>query len=190
MPRMPIRKLCITFCWLPFIAASAYAGFSNFSITIKRETWSGLGGLVSQEGERIKLPDLLWEIKSAAKPEGDVVFPTPIDPNVKRRIEVKEPLAKFEVADPVVLRIRGEKIKFEAVGSKSTTIPSDYDGLYLAYSLKDSELQLTLSKSLGKATEWKVVDAERGMCLSAEVQERRQIELEIEKRYDDHSDGK
>jgi hypothetical protein len=224
---MPIRKLRITLCCLPFVAAVAYAGFSNFSITTKQETWSGLRGVFAHEGERVKLPDLLWEVKSAAKPEGDVVFPTPIDPHVKRRVEVKEPFAKFEVADPVVLRIRGQKIKFQAVGTRSSTIPSDYDGLFLAYSLKDTELQLELTKSPGKETEWKVVDAERamsksggeyqynitqrvkfrleaahrpgwflygdnerGMCLSADAKERRLIELEVEKHYDDLSDGK
>jgi hypothetical protein len=227
MSRMPIRRLVITCCCLPFVSAVACASYSNFYISVKRETWTGLGGVVLREGERVKLPDLLWEVKSAAKPEGDDVFPTPIVPSNYRRLEVKEPLAKFEVADPVVLRIRGKKIKFEAVGTKSTTIPSDYDGLYLAYSLKETELQLTLSKSPGKETAWKVVDAqrgmsksggefqfnitqrvkfrleaanrpgwflyadnERGMCLSAEEQERRLIELEIGKRYDDHSDGK
>ena len=227
MSRMPSRRLFITLCTLSVVAATANTGFSKFHIATIQETWSGLAGMISKDGEQVKLPELLWDIKFVAKPDGDLVTPTPIVPFVNQRNAVKEQMEKFEVADPVLLRIRGKKIKFEVTGSKSTTISSDYDGLYLAYSLNETELQLRLSKMPGKETEWKLVDAERGMskttgeyqyritqrvkfrleaanrpgwflygdnergmCLSAKAQERRLIEMEVEKRYDDTSDGK
>gem|GEM_PF-5791054 len=222
-----IRLPLIGVCCLALVANPAIAGFANFVISILDEKWSGLTGVVSNDGEPVKLPALLWEIKPAAKPDEDVVFPRPIVPFINRLREIKEPWARFDVAEPVLLRIRGQKIKFEKLGGRSTTLPSDFDGLYLAYSLKETELQLKLSKSAGKETEWKIVDAERrmlksrgeyqynvtqsarfrleaanrpgwflyadndrGMCLSAELKERRLIELEVEKHYDDHSDGK
>jgi hypothetical protein len=117
MSRVPIRLLLITVCCLPFVAAQAYASIANLAISVMRETWTGLAGVVSKDSEQVKLPDLLWEIKSAAKRNGDLAIPTPIDPFINRRRAINEPLAKFNVADPVVLQIRGKKIKFESIGS-------------------------------------------------------------------------
>jgi hypothetical protein len=227
MSRMSNKSLFITVCCLLAAAAPACASFPNFSISIVREKWNGLAGVVSKEGEQVKLPDSLWEIKCAAKPEGDVVIPTPIVPLINRLPAINERLARFDVADPVVLRIRGEKIKNERAGSKSTTIPGDHDGLYLGYSMKDTKRQLMLYQKPGKETEWKVVDGERAMsksrgeyqyditqtvrfrleaanrpgwflsvdedhrlCLATEAPKKRIIDLDIEKRYDDLSDGK
>jgi len=227
MSRPPIQKLLATFWCLLFAAVPTFACYAEFSIAIKREKWTGLAGVVSKEGEQVKLPDSLWEIKSAAKPDGDVVIPAPIASWIHRRYSIDEPLAKFEVVDPVVLRIRGKNIKYESIGSRSITIPGDFDGLYLAYSLNDSQLQLTLCKTPGKETEWKVVaaeqavsksrgeyqynitqtvrfrleavgrpgwyldvDTDRRLCLSAEDKPKKTIDLEVEKRYDDTSDGK
>ncbi|HEY3968697.1 MAG TPA: hypothetical protein VGM05_29380 [Planctomycetaceae bacterium] len=227
MSRRSKESLFITACCLLLAAVPACAGFANFSISIVREQWNGLAGFVSKEGEQVKLPDSLWDIKYAAKPEGDVVIPRPIIPLVNRLPAISERLAKFDVADPVVLRIRGEKIRYERTGSRSTTIPGDHDGLYLAYSMKDTDRQLILCKKPGKDTEWKVVDGERAMskssgefqyhitqtarfrleaahrpgwflsvdedhrlCLATEAPKKRVIDLDIEKRYDDLSDGK
>lgn len=227
MSRPSIQKLLVTFWCLLFAAVPTCACYARFSIAIKREKWTGLAGVVSKEGEQVILPDSLWDIRSAAKPDGDVVIPTPTTPWINRRSSIDEPLAKFDVADPVVLRIRGRNVNFETIGSRSRTIPGDFDGLYLAYSLNDTQQQLMLCKTAGKETEWKVVSAEQALskskgeyqynvtqtvkfrleavghpgwyldvdanhrlCLTAEDKPKQTIDLEIEKRYDDTSDGK
>lgn len=163
---MSRRKLFFAVSTLLFATAVVSAGPAKFAISTKREKWTGLAGLVLKEGEQVDLPDSLWEIKSAAKPDGDVVIPKPVVPIIGRARAVNDGLTKFDVADPVQLRIRGKGVKFEVAGSRSTTIPGDYDGLYLAYSLKDSERQLTLTKKPGKETEWKIVNAEQGVSKS------------------------
>jgi hypothetical protein len=223
---MPVTKLFTLACCLLATACLVQADPARWHIAVKREKWTGLKGEVQWGGEHISLPDLLWEIKSAAEPDGNDVIPEPIVPFRNNLRAVDRPPAKIEIAEPVVLRVRGKTIEFKKVGQQSTTISSIYDGYYLASEIEDYGLQLTLTKTPGKHTEWRVVDAEQSLSKSrgeyqynlelnvkfrlesvsrpgwflridddrrlflSDSEKKRYIEMEVEKRYDDQSDGK
>jgi hypothetical protein len=226
---MQIQTLLMA-AWGLLIVAGPAAALGDPPIWVianMREKWTGLKGAVLKDGEQVDLPELLWEVKAADEPEGNDVLPKPIVPFRNNPRAVKQAPAKIEVAEPVVLRIRGKKVEYTRRGSRSTTIRSDHDDRYLAYDANDDALQLLLTAKPGKGTQWRVVDAEqglskgrgeyqyvleqtvkfrleavgrpgwflghddeRGLILSADAEKKCFIEMEVEKRYDDHSDGK
>ena len=133
----------------------------KYSIAIMREKWTGLTGSVDKDDERIQLERSLWHVNLARKPDGVVVIPSrDLFPKLKPFKEKTEQ-GRIVVSDPVVLQIRGKKVEFSGVGTISKTVPSENDGFYLGYSLTPDTRPLTLSKTAGKATEWKVVDGEQ-----------------------------
>lgn len=229
---MPGRRWLIpTFATLSILVLRAAGAQAvdppRWVITVKQEKWTGLRGSVLHEGESVDLPELLWEVKSAKEPDGADVLPRPIVPFRNYLREVRQPLAKVELDDPVVIRIRGQKLEKTKKSFTPELVKSEYDGLYLACDLEGEKSQLALTKMPGQSARWRVVDAEQGqlkgrgeyqyvleqkfrfrleavarpgwfldvdekrrICLSEGESHKHVIEVEVEKRYDDQSDGK
>ncbi|MBS0263400.1 MAG: hypothetical protein JSS02_15770 [Planctomycetes bacterium] len=140
---------------------------ANWSIRIMREKWTGFSGKVSQDGELIELPSLLWEIKDAEDPEGTDVLPAPILPfSGKRDAYQREPYP-LTIRDPVVVRVRGKSIDFERAPRKSQLRPSDWDGNYLSYDLQGDVPRVRLTAKPGPNSNWRVVEAEEKLKKSA-----------------------
>ena len=213
--------------WLIAVAAPSAALAEKWDIKLLREKWVGLSGFVSQDGEPAKLTEAVWEIKSAEKPDGDAVLPRQVKPYVNRLLATREQPATLEIADPVVLRIRGQKLEAVARYREAKLVKGDFDGLYLAYDMRDQTPQVQLVKQPGKETAWRIVDGEQRVSKSRgeyqyEIEQRIKfrleaasrpgwflhidgqgrlsltddesrkytVDLEVEKRYDDLSDGK
>lgn len=114
------------------ITTSAAPRYSSHRMS---ESWDGLAGVVLLENKETTLPKLLWQL---GRPQ-----PKLVDGK-------EQPPEK----DEVHLSIVGEKI---TAGRPNLVIKkSEYDGLWLSYPLEGEPGTLSLTKTSGKNTTWKV----------------------------------
>jgi hypothetical protein len=159
-PTILAAAFVLSFC------GTASAILQKWEIHFVHEKWIGLKGVVLKEGEQVKLPESLWEIKPVEDPDADDVLPQPIVPFRTDRRPIRRDAERFEVEDPVLIRVRGERIEYAKSPRKTTTVPSKFDGNYLSYDLSGDSSALRLVKNPGKESQWRILDAEQRLSKS------------------------
>ena len=144
------------------LTASMVVARGQFAEFVMRESWSGLTGTVTIDGEETELPVLLWEVVIPEKRRFQAVVPWPIDPRNRRKIPTSQPQpADWQVDDDVLLRVRGKDVRFHPAPRKTTLVGSEFDGRWLSVGERPESAPLNLLKEKSAASVWKLRTGQR-----------------------------
>ncbi len=133
---MAPRPMFLAFGFVLALVAITTLAAPNYSRHTMSESWDGLAGVVLLDNKETTIPKLLWQL---GRPQPKLVDGKEQTPD----------------KDEAHLSIVGERI---ISGRPSLVLKrSEYDGLWLSYPLEGEPGTLSLTKTSGKNTAWKVL---------------------------------
>jgi hypothetical protein len=124
---------------------------------IMQESWVGLDGELLVDGKPLKLPTLLWELRTTQKNPRRTLVPLPLSGRHRRKYAIQKPEpAEWSPEEEVWLRVRGAAVTFTPAPRKSTLKNSDWQGSHLTAPDQPESGDLTLRKEPTAASSWKV----------------------------------
>lgn len=169
--------------WLG-VTATVVLARGQFADFIMRESWSGLAGAVTVDGNEAELPALLWEMVVPEKRRFRVVVPLFIEPRDRRTYATRRPCpADWPVADDVFLRVRGKDVRFQTAPRKTKLDASVFDGQWLSVGERPESAPLTLLKEKTAASAWRVHGGQQAIWRKDRGRDGFQFEVMVETQW-------
>jgi hypothetical protein len=169
--------------WLG-VTATVVLARGQFADFIMRESWSGLAGAVTVDGQEVELPALLWEMVVPQKRRFRVVAPLVIEPRDRRKYATSRPCpADWPLADDVLLRVRGRDVRFHAAPRQTKLVASDFDGQWLSVGERPESALLTLRTEKTAASVWRVHAGQQAIWRKDRGRDGFQFEVTVEAQW-------